>query len=179
MIQVLDKTFEVFITREEIDKEISSLAKNLNDDYNGEEVIFISVLNGSFMFASDLMKKVDLVSEISFIKMSSYKGTESTGRVDELIGLNNDLKGKHVIIIEDIVDSGITIDKIITLMGMEDPKSIKVCTLLFKPEAFKGQNKPEYVGFSIPNAFVVGYGLDYDQKGRNLDAIYQIRKENN
>ena len=128
------------------------------------------------MFASDLMKKVDLVSEISFIKMSSYHGTESTGRVDELIGLGNDLKDKDVIIVEDIIDSGITIDKIISLLEMEGPKSVKICSLLYKPAAFKGNHKPYYIGFSIPNAFVVGYGLDYDEKGRNLDAIYQIRK---
>ena len=179
MIKVLDKTFEVFITKEEIEKEVASLAAELNADYKGEEVIFIAVLNGSFMFASDLMKKVDLVSEMTFIKMSSYHGTESTGRVDELIGLNNNLKGKHVVIVEDIIDSGITIDKIISLLEMEDPKSVKTCSLLYKPEAFKGQHKPHYIGFSIPNAFVVGYGLDYDEKGRNLDAIYQIRTDNN
>tara|TARA_R110002072_G_scaffold302709_3_gene487509 strand:+ start:773 stop:1303 length:531 start_codon:yes stop_codon:yes gene_type:complete len=176
MIKVLDKTFEVFITKEEINKEVASLANAINTDYKNKEVIFIAVLNGSFMFASDLMKKVDLVSEISFIKMSSYHGTESTGRVDELIGLGNDLKDKDVIIVEDIIDSGITIDKIISLLEMEGPKSVKICSLLYKPAAFKGNHKPYYIGFSIPNAFVVGYGLDYDEKGRNLDAIYQIRK---
>ena len=178
MIQVLDKKFEVFIAKDELSKEVASLGSKLNEDYKGEEVIFIAVLNGSFMFASDLMKEVDLVSEISFIKMSSYQGTESTGRVDELIGLKNDLKNKHVVIVEDIIDSGITIDKINSLLQMESPKSIRTCTLLYKPEAFKGKHKPHYIGFSIPNAFVVGYGLDYDEKGRNLDAIYQIREEN-
>ena len=174
MIQVLDKTFDVFITKEELAKEVNSLGSELNEDFKGEEVIFIAVLNGSFMFASDLMKAINLVSEISFIKMSSYHGTESSGRVDELIGLKNNLKGKNVVIVEDIIDSGITIDKIISLLEMEQPKSVKVCSLLYKPAAFKGKTKPDYVGFSIPNAFVVGYGLDYDEKGRNLDAIYQI-----
>lgn len=176
MIQVLDKTFEVFITKEELAKEVNSLGSELNEDFKGEEVIFIAVLNGSFMFASDLMKTINLVSEISFIKMSSYHGTESSGRVDELIGLKNNLKGKNVVIVEDIIDSGITIDKIISLLEMEQPKSVKVCSLLYKPAAFKGKTKPDYVGFSIPNAFVVGYGLDYDEKGRNLDAIYQIKE---
>tara|TARA_B110000503_G_scaffold18918_1_gene28043 strand:- start:97 stop:627 length:531 start_codon:yes stop_codon:yes gene_type:complete len=176
MIQVLDKTFEVFITKEELAKEVNALGSLLNEDYKGEEVIFIAVLNGSFMFASDLMKTIKLVSEISFIKMSSYHGTESSGRVDELIGLKNDLKNKHVVILEDIIDSGITIDKIISLLEMEQPKSVKVCSLLYKPSAFKGKRKPDYVGFSISNAFVVGYGLDYDEKGRNLDAIYQIKE---
>ena len=175
MIQVLDKTFEVFITREEIQKEVDSLAKQINEDFDGEEVIFIAVLNGSFMFASDIMKCISLQSEISFIKMSSYHGTESTGRVDELIGLNNNLKGKNIVILEDIIDTGITMDKIISLMDEQEPKKVKICSLLYKPEAFKGQHKPDYVGFSIPNAFVVGYGLDYNEKGRNLDAIYQIK----
>ncbi len=176
MMKVLDKTFEVFITKEEIAKEVASLAQEMNEEYKGEEVVFIAVLNGSFMFASDLMKEIDLVSEISFIKMSSYHGTESTGRVDELIGLSNDLTGKHVVIVEDIIDSGLTMNKIISLLEMENPKSVKICSLLFKPEAFKGKHKPDYVGFSIPNAFVVGYGLDYNEKGRNLDAIYQIKE---
>ena len=174
MIQVLDKTFEVFITGEEIQKKVNLLADRINDDFNGTDLVFIAVLNGSFMFASDLMKKVSLPSEISFVKMSSYHGTESTGRIDELIGLNNNLKGKSVVVIEDIVDSGLTIDKIISLIEMEEPEDVKICTLLYKPDAFKGKNAPNYVGFSIPNAFVVGYGLDYDQKGRNLDSIYQI-----
>ena len=176
MIKVLDKTFEVFITRDEIQKEVEALSNQINNDFKGQEVIFIAVLNGSFMFASDLMKCIDLQSEISFVKMSSYQGTESTGRVDELIGLNGDLTGKTVIIIEDIIDTGITIDKIISLMDAKQPKEVKICTLLYKPDAFKGVHKPNYIGFSIPNAFVVGYGLDYDEKGRNLDAIYQIKE---
>jgi len=175
VIQVLDKTFEVFITREEIQDEVSSLAKQINVDFQNEEVVFIAVLNGSFMFASDIMKSIDLDCEISFIKMSSYQGTESTGRVDELIGLNNNLKDKNVIILEDIIDTGITIDKIISLMDEQAPKSVKICSLLYKPDAFQGVHRPDYVGFSIPNAFVVGYGLDYNEKGRNLDAIYKIK----
>lgn len=176
MIKVLDKTFEVFIERSEIQKKVISLAEQLNKDFNGEEVIFIAVLNGSFMFAADLMKSITLESEISFVKMSSYQGMESTGRVDELIGLNNNLKDRNVVILEDIIDTGITIDKIISLMDDQHPKLVKICSLLYKPDAFVGVNKPDYVGFSIPNAFVVGYGLDYNEKGRNLDAIYQIKE---
>ena len=175
MIKVLDKSFETFIDRDEIAREINSLAEKINSDYKGEEVIFVSVLNGAFMFTSDLMKKIDLDCEVSFVKMSSYQGTTTTGTVDELIGLNTDVTDKNVILVEDIVDTGITIDKIVKLIGSHNPKSIKICTLLYKPDAFKGQNNPHYVGFSIPNAFVVGYGLDYDEKGRNLDEIYQIR----
>jgi hypoxanthine phosphoribosyltransferase len=178
VINVLDKSFEEFIRKDEIDSEIASLANQINTDYEGKEVIFIAVLNGAFMFASDLMKKIDLVSEISFVKMSSYQGINSTGKVEELIGLNTDVDGKEVVLIEDIVDTGITIDRIIKLISNHNPASVRICTLLYKPNAFTGVNKPHYVGFSIPNAFVVGYGLDYNEKGRNLDAIYQIKNEN-
>ncbi len=176
MIQVLDKSFEIFITSDEIQREVRSLAEKINHDFKNEDVVFIAVLNGSFMFAADLMKSVTLSSEISFVKMSSYYGTESLGKVDELIGLSNDVKGKTVVIVEDIVDSGITMDKMISLLEMENPKDLRICTLLYKPDAFKGKKVPDYVGFFIPNAFVVGYGLDYDEKGRNLDAIYQIKE---
>ncbi|MCH2231211.1 MAG: adenylate kinase [Crocinitomicaceae bacterium] len=176
MVQVLDKSFEVFITRDEIQTEVESLATKINADFEGEDVVFIAVLNGSFMFASDLMKCITLESEISFVKMSSYEGTSTTGKVNELIGLNNNLEGKTVVIVEDIIDTGITIDKIMTLLSMEGAKEVKVCSLLYKPQAFKGTHKPDYIGFSIPNAFVVGYGLDYNEKGRNLDSIYQIKE---
>jgi len=178
VIQVLDKSFEEFITRDEIDRKIQLLGKALNSDFEGKEVVFLSVLNGAFMFTSDLMKQVSLSCEVSFLKVRSYQGTKTTGVVEELIGLNTDIRDKHVVIIEDIVDTGNTIQKIIPLLDGKGAASISVCTLLYKPDAFKGARKPEYVGFSIPNAFVVGYGLDYDEKGRNLDAIYQIREAN-
>ncbi|MFK7786027.1 MAG: adenylate kinase [Crocinitomicaceae bacterium] len=177
VIQVLDKSFEVFIKREEIQKEIINLAAEINNDYRGKDLVFLSVLNGAFMFTSDLMKHITLDCEISFVKMSSYSGVESRGQVDELIGLGDNIEGRDIIIVEDIVDTGITIDKIISLLEPEGAASVKVCTLLYKPDAFKGTKRPDYIGFSIPNAFVVGYGLDYDEKGRNLDAIYQIREQ--
>ena len=177
MIQILDKTFETFIAAEAIQAEIVTLANQLNRDYEGKDVIFISVLNGSFMFAADLFKKITLPCEISFVKVSSYKGTNTSGRVDELIGLNANITGRHVVIIEDIVDTGITIDKIFTLLRSHQPASVKIATLLYKPDAFKGKNEPHYIGFSIPDAFVVGYGLDYNERGRNLEAIYQLRGE--
>jgi hypoxanthine phosphoribosyltransferase len=176
VVKINDKYFDVFLNREEIKSKISSLSTIINADYCGKDVLFIAVLNGSFMFASDLMKCIDLDSEISFVKVSSYVGTSSLGRVDELIGLNADVSNKHVIILEDIVDTGITIDKIITLLTVGNPLSIKTCTLLYKPEAFKGKEKPAYIGFEIPNKFVVGYGLDYDEKGRNFDEIYQLKE---
>ena len=167
MIQINDKSFEVFIRENELQEKIKTLAARINDEYQGKEVIFIAILNGAFMFAADLLKSITLPCEISFVKVSSYHGGMSTtGRVDELIGLNASIENKEVIILEDIVDTGITIDKIITLLKAESPASVKVCTLLYKPDAFKGKKAPELVGMSIPNKFVVGYGLDYDEKGR-------------
>lgn len=178
MIQINDKSFEVFIHENELQEKIKSLAARINEEYQGKEVIFIAILNGAFMFASDLLKSITLPCEISFVKVSSYHGGMSTsGRVDELIGLNASIEGKEVIILEDIVDTGITIDKIITLLKAESPASVKVCTLLYKPDAFKGKKAPELVGITIPNKFVVGYGLDYDEKGRNLREIYQLKED--
>lgn len=177
MIQLQDKSFEVFIQEGELLKEISALADTINEEYKGREVIFIAILNGAFMFASDLLKSIKISCEISFVKVSSYQGTNSRGRVDELIGLSTAIENKHVIILEDIVDTGITIDKIKTLLSVENPASIKVCTLLYKPTAFLGKNEPEFIGFSIPNKFVVGFGLDYNEKGRNLREIYQLKEE--
>lgn len=177
MLQLHDKTFEVFIRNEEIQSEIISLAKRINADYAGKEVVFIAVLNGAFMFAADLMKQVTLPSEITFVKVSSYQGMNSSGRVDEVIGLNRSIKNKHVIILEDIVDTGITMEKLFTLLAVEHPASIEIAALLYKPEAFKGKHTPTYIGFSIPNKFVVGYGLDYNELGRNTQHIYQLKGE--
>lgn len=168
----------MFIRENELQEKIKTLAARINEEYQGKEVIFIAILNGAFMFASDLLKSITLPCEISFVKVSSYHGGMSTsGRVDELIGLNASIEGKEVIILEDIVDTGITIDKIITLLKAESPASVKVCTLLYKPDAFKGKKAPELVGITIPNKFVVGYGLDYDEKGRNLREIYQLKED--
>lgn len=178
MVRLADKEFEVFIEEDEISREIRSLGSQINSDFKGEEVIFIAVLNGAFMFASDLMKEIDLNCQISFVKMSSYQGTRTSGMVEELIGLSADLRNKNVILIEDIIDTGLTIDKIIGLVNAQDPKTVRICTMLYKPTAFKGVNKPHYVGFSIPDAFVVGYGLDYMELGRNLREVYQIVNEN-
>ena len=173
-IQLHDKTFVPYLSEVEILGAVKKIATRINEDYQGKDVLFLSVLNGAFMFTSDLMKHITLKSEISFMKVSSYAGTESTGRVDELIGLSSTVKGRDVIIIEDIVDTGITIDKVIRLLSMQEPSSIEVCATLFKREAYQGQHPPKYFGFEIPNKFVVGYGLDYDQLGRNLPAIYQV-----
>lgn len=179
MIQINDKSFDVFIQESEIAAKILEISSTINTEYKDKELVFIAILNGAFMFASDLMKNITIPCEISFVKVSSYEGMSTSGRVDELIGLNTNIENKHVIILEDIVDTGITIDKIRTLLTIENPASLKVCTLLYKPSAFAGKYAPELVGFSIPNKFVVGYGLDYDEKGRNLKEIYQIKENNN
>ncbi len=175
VLHIHDKSFEIFIRSEEILAEIDALATAINTDYAGKEVIFISVLNGAFMFTSDLMKRITLPCEVSFVKVSSYQGMNTSGRVDEVIGLNTSIKGKHVIILEDIVDTGITMDKLFTLLSVDHPESIEIATLLYKPEAFKGKHVPTYIGFSIPNSFVVGYGLDYNEFGRNAEHIYQLK----
>jgi hypoxanthine phosphoribosyltransferase len=177
LVQIADKHFEIFITDNEISREVASLARQIEVDHEGKEILFIALLNGAFMFASDLMKEMSLPVSISFAKLSSYNvGTESSGTVKELIGVDQSLAGKHIVIIEDIVDTGNTIDNLLPSILKQGPSSVKVCTLLFKPEAFKGINSPDYIGFSIPNAFVVGYGLDYNELGRNLKAIYQLKK---
>lgn len=176
MIQLNDKQFEVFISADDIAREIKSLALKIDEFYQGKELLIVGVLNGSFLFVADLVRELATPCEISFVKMSSYHGLKSSGAVDELIGLYHDIEGKHVVVVEDIVDSGLTIDKIITILHAQKPATVKICTLLYKPDAFQGKHKPDYVGFVIPNAFVVGYGLDYNEKGRNLRDIYQIKE---
>lgn len=173
-IQLHDKCFVPFLSSESIQDEVRVLASKINADFQGEKVTFVAILNGAFMFAADLLKHIKLDCEITFVKVSSYKGTSTTGRVDELIGLNASLSNKTVVILEDIVDTGITMDKIHKLIELHEPKSLKVCTLLYKKEVHQGRVNPDYVGFEIENKFVVGYGLDYDELGRNLSEILQI-----
>ncbi len=177
LVKIHDKTFDIFLTAQEIQNKVKLIAAEINSKYVGTDLIFIAVLNGSFMFASDLMKGISIPCAISFVKVSSYKGSNSTGRVDELIGLNTDIEGKHVIILEDIVDTGITMNKIYSYLTAFSPASLKIGSLLFKPDAFSGKHAPDFVGFSIPNDFVVGYGLDYNEHGRNLEAIYKLIEE--
>jgi len=174
-ITLHNKSFEVFIAETEIAAIVHSMANNINES-RIQDPLFISVLNGSFMFSSDIMKKITLPNtEISFVKLSSYSGTQTTGEVSELIGLNQDLKGRNVIILEDIIDTGITLEKIISLLEREEVSDIKVATLLFKPEAYTKEIPIDFIGKSIPNDFVVGYGLDYDEIGRNLPHIFKLK----
>ncbi|MGL2988214.1 hypoxanthine phosphoribosyltransferase [Flavobacterium sp. RSSA_27] len=176
MIQLHDKQFVPFISANEIDFAIAKLAAQIQDDFADETPVFVGVLNGSFMVVSDLMKKYKKPCEITFIKMASYEGTSSTENVKQLIGLNQDLSGRSVVILEDIVDTGNTLVELKELFKSQKVKHFKIATLFFKPEAYKQDVKIDYIGIRIPNKFIVGYGLDYDGLGRNLPEIYQVQE---
>jgi len=170
-----NKTFEVFIPETEISAIVHSMANAINNA-EMKSPLFIAVMNGAFLFAADIMRKITIPgSEISFIKLSSYSGTETTGKVNQLIGINDDISGRNIIILEDIVDTGITLEKIISLLEKENVGNIKIATLLFKPKAYTKDISIDYIGKSIANDFVVGYGLDYDEIGRNLPHIYKLK----
>lgn len=175
-IQVLDKEFVPFISKAQIAESIQKLAKEINQDFEGKKPLFLGVLNGSFMFASDLFKEITIDAEITFIKLASYIGTESSGNVLTTIGLDKDLEGRHLIIVEDIIDTGRTMTKFLQQLENDGLASISIATLLIKPEALAYNIQAKYVGFSIENKFVVGYGLDYDGYGRNIPEIYQIKE---
>ena len=173
-MKIKDKEFSKYIDKEDIQQRIRILAQQINQDYEGKKPLFIAVLNGSFMFASDLMKNISNEAEISFIKLNSYHKTHSTGKVKELIGLDENIFGRNLIIIEDIVDTGGTIRHLLDELLELGPKSIEIATLLHKPDATVESLALKYVGFTIPNKFVVGYGLDYDGQGRNLTDLYSL-----
>lgn len=174
-IKIHDKYFKPFIPFEQIDRAVQQMADRINYDLKEVEVpVFLVILNGSFMFAGDLMKKVNMPCEISFIKLSSYTGTRSSAIVKELIGLDESLKGRTVVVVEDIIDSGITMEKVINKLEELGSGEVKLATLLFKPEAFLKSYKIDYIGMEISNDFIVGYGLDYNKQGRNLKDIYKI-----
>lgn len=174
-LKILDKEFVPFIKSDELQKRIESLGLELTNDYKGKRPVFLGVLNGCFRFVADLIQHVDLSCEVSFIKLSSYSGTESTGNVKALTGMPLNLEGRDIIVVEDIVDTGTTIEYLVDTILPHNPASIKIATLLYKPEAYKKEVSIDYIGFEIPNLFVVGYGLDYDEMGRNLNEIYQIK----
>lgn len=174
VIRVHDKNFEPYLTSDEIQSAIKKLAAAINHDYQGKRPLFVAILNGAFMFASDLFRNLTIEAEISFIKLASYKGTKSTGRVLTAIGLDADIYQRHIIIVEDIVDTGKTLTKFLPQLTHQQPASIKICALLHKPEATVNPISIDYLGFTIPNKFVVGYGLDYDGMGRNIPEIYKL-----
>lgn len=173
-ITIKDKTFETSIPEAEILKRVKAVAQQINKDLAGKKPIFLAVLNGAFVFAADLMREITIPCEISFVKLASYQGTTSTGKVREVIGINEDLANRHVVIVEDIVDTGLTMKRMIETLGTRHPASIDICTLLMKPDKLQVELDPKYVAIRIPNDFIVGYGLDYDQEGRGLRDIYTL-----
>jgi hypoxanthine phosphoribosyltransferase len=173
-VKVFDKTFRLTIPEKEILGTVDRMASEINRDCLGKDPVFLAVLNGAFVFASDLLKKIDFPCSISFVKLASYQGTSSSGQVKSLIGLNEDLKDREIIIIEDIIDSGTSMKYLLAELKGYNPVSIRIASLLFKPEAFKEDYPIDYIGLSIPNDFIVGYGLDYNGYGRNLKQIYTV-----
>jgi hypoxanthine phosphoribosyltransferase len=173
-IKVKDKEFRVFIKAEDIDIAVSKVADSINTDMKGKVPLFLIVLNGAFMFASDLLKKIKIENNISFVKLSSYSGTRSTQVINELIGINEIVKGRTVIIVEDIIDTGFTMHRMLDILHEQEAADVRIATLVFKPNAFRSDFPIDYIGFEIPNDFIVGYGLDYDGFARNLPDIYKI-----
>ena len=177
IVQIKDKTFKTSIPEKEILKRVQVVADKINRDMAGKNPLFLAVLNGAFVFAADLMRRVTIPCEISFVKLASYQGVTSTGKVSEVLGINEDLTNRTVVIIEDIVDTGLTMKRMIETLGTRNPASIHICALLVKPDKLKVDLDIEYAAMEIPNDFIVGYGLDYDQQGRNLRDIYTLLKE--
>ncbi|MBD5199711.1 MAG: hypoxanthine phosphoribosyltransferase [Bacteroides sp.] len=176
-VQYNGLTFVPFISKEEIAKRVREIAADIKADFDGTVPLFICVLNGAFPFAADLFRAVDMDAEITFIRLKSYQGTETSGKVKEIVGLSEDIKGRNVIIIEDIVDTGHTLAKLVTDLQQKEPARLKIATLLFKPEAERNGVKPDYVGFSIDPRFIIGYGLDLDGMARNLEDIYVLKQD--
>ena len=174
MIKIKDKNFAISIPEAKILQEVDRLAAQISRDLEGKNPLFLGILNGSFMFAADLFRRITIPAEISFVKLASYEGTNSTGVIKEVIGLSENICGRTIVIVEDIVDTGCTMKKLLENLGTRSPESIHVCTLLLKPEKLKVSLDVEYVALEIPNDFIVGYGLDYDGYGRNLKDIYTV-----
>jgi hypoxanthine phosphoribosyltransferase len=175
-IHVHGRAFVPYISAAEIDEQVKRLAAEIKDDLHGKRPLFIAILNGSFIFAADLFKELDFDAEICFIKLASYKGTKSSGQVISAIGLDVDVKDRHVVIIEDIVDTGKTLTSFLPQLTNQHPASLRVCVLLNKPEAMEFPLQMDYIGFKIPNRFVLGYGLDFDGLGRNIPELFQIEE---
>ena len=173
-VRILDKKFREFITEKAIQNRVEELARKMNNDLAGKDVVFLGILNGAFFFAADLFRHITLDVRISFVKLASYEGTSSSGSIKELIGWNEDINNKTIVIIEDIVDTGITLDRIVGELVIRKAAEIKVAALLFKPSSYTKDIPVDYVGFEIPNDFVVGYGLDYNGYGRNIPSVYTL-----
>ena len=175
-IRLLDKKFREFLTEEVIQQRIEELASQVNDDLSGKEVVFLGILNGAFLFAADLFRRINFPARISFIKLASYQGTSSQGLIKELIGWNEDINNKIIVVIEDIVDTGNTLERIVDELAIRKAAEVRIAALLYKPDAYTKNIPLHYIGFEIPNDFVVGFGLDYDGFGRNLPSVYTLMK---
>lgn len=174
-VKIKDKEFGIFIESKEIEKSIDQISEKINADLKDKDPIFVAILNGAFMFASELMKRVTIPCEITFVRLASYQGTSSTEKIKEVLGLTENIEGRTIVIVEDIVDTGNTMTSLLEQFNKLNPKEIKIATLLFKPEALKKELKLDYVALEIPSDFIVGYGLDYDGFGRNLNDIYKLK----
>lgn len=175
-VKVLDKEFETSIPEQTILEAIDRVAGKINADLSDKSPLFVCILNGAFMFAADLMKRVSIPCQITFVKVASYEGTGSTGKVKQLIGFNEDIKGRTVVLVEDIVDTGVTIEGLVAQVRSLGAADVRIATMLFKPQSCKKDVYPDYVGLDIPNDFIIGYGLDYDGYARNLRDIYTLIK---
>ena len=176
IVQIKDKRFKTFISEDEIQQRVKAVADRINHDMEGKKPLLLAVLNGSFVFAADLMRSVSIPCEISFVRMSSYSGTQSTGKVKELLGLKEDIEGRTVVVVEDIIDSGLTMKELLETLKAKHPAELHVASLLVKPNNLKVNLDISYRCFDIPNDFIVGYGLDYDGEGRNLRDIYVVQE---
>ncbi len=174
VVQILDKKFKTSIPAPEIKERVKAVAERINNDLKDKNPLFLAVLNGSFIFAADLMREITIPCEISFVKLASYQGTTSTGKITEVIGINEELSGHCIVIVEDIVDTGLTMKRMLETLGTRSPAEIHICTLLVKPDKLQVDLNIEYAAMKIPNDFIVGYGLDYNQQGRNLPDIYTV-----
>lgn len=177
VVKIQDKLFETSISEAEIKQRVKAVAEQINRDMAGKNPLLLAVLNGAFIFAADLMREITIPCEISFVKLASYQGVTSSGTVKEVIGINENLSGRTVIIVEDIVESGLTMKRMIESIGTRNPASVHICTLLLKPDRLKVPLTIDYVAFRIPNDFILGYGLDYDQQGRQLKDIYTLKDD--
>lgn len=177
VVKIQDKLFETSISEAEIKQRVKAVAEQINRDMAGKNPLLLAVLNGAFIFAADLMREITIPCEISFVKLASYQGVTSNGTVKEVIGINENLSGRTVIIVEDIVESGLTMKRMIESIGTRNPASVHICTLLLKPDRLKVPLTIDYVAFRIPNDFILGYGLDYDQQGRQLKDIYTLKND--
>lgn len=176
-VKVLDKTFKMFVPEVQILERVREVAERINRDLADKNPIFLAVLNGSFVFMADLIRMITIPCEVSFVKLASYEGVTSTGKIKEIVGIDEDLSGRTVVIVEDIVDTGLTMKRMVESLGTRNPESIHICTLLIKPDKLQVDLNIEYAAMEIPNDFILGYGLDYNQQGRNLRDIYVLSKE--